>query len=102
MARDFKILPGGLQSAQQVHEAVSPEVKLRHFRNVSGSMLQSALDTWGDIWNEFQGTITHGFLVTPESEHGFTPECGWPEFLEKMWLMKHYLDCTKRYCDSAH
>jgi hypothetical protein len=24
------------------------------------------------------------------------PECGWPEFLEKMWLLRHYLDYAKR------
>lgn len=101
MARDFRIIPGGMQNAQQMRVVVSPDVKLWHFRNVSGSMLQSALDTWADVWNELQGTVTHGVLVTPQSEEGFTPECGWPEFLEKMWLLRHYLDTAKRYCDNV-
>lgn len=98
MATKFRVLsnPG----AEKLLPSVSrPESQLRHFRNVNGSVLQNALDTWAEIWNEFQGTVTHGCLVTPEAERGFKPKCGWPEYLEKMWLLKHYLDYAKRYCE---
>jgi hypothetical protein len=37
-------------------------------------------------------------MVTPEMEEGFKPACGWPEFLEKLWLLKHYLDYIHRFC----
>ena len=96
MPRQFKIL-----SAQAEHtcEVLTTDEKLRHFRNVSSSVLKDAQDVWGDIWDQFQGSVTHGFMVTPEAEKGFRPECGWPEFLEKMWLLKHYLDYAKRHCD---
>jgi hypothetical protein len=36
--------------------------------------------------------------VTPAMAEGFKPACGWPEFLEKLWLLKHYLDYIHRFC----
>ncbi len=96
MPRQFKILSA---QAERTCEVLTTDEKLRHFKNVSGSVLQDAQDAWGEIWDQFQGSVTHGFMVTPEAEKGFRPECGWPEFLEKMWLLKHYLDYAKRHCD---
>ncbi|HUT52676.1 MAG TPA: hypothetical protein VM658_04740 [bacterium] len=34
--------------------------------------------------------------VTGEARKGFKPECGWPEFLERTWLLEHHLDHLKR------
>lgn len=62
-------------------------------------MLQDALDSWGEIWDQLQGSITHGVMVVPEAEKNFEPECGWPEFLEKMWVLRHHLDHAKRICE---
>jgi hypothetical protein len=73
--------------------------RLMHFRNVNSSVLQEALDTWGDVWDQLQGSITHGLMIDPEAEKNFKPECGWPEFLEKLWLLRHHLDYAKRFCD---
>jgi hypothetical protein len=99
MANKLEMLPGGLEAGQQIsHHMSQAERKLMHIRNVSGSVLQDALDTWGDIWDELQGTLTHGVMVVPEAEKNFEPECGWPEFLEKMWRLKHHLDYAKRFC----
>jgi hypothetical protein len=36
-------------------------------------------------------------MILPDAERGFVPECGWPEFLEKIWLLRHYVDYTKRF-----
>jgi len=99
MPRQFKILSGQAEREEHTYNVVLPDEKLRHFRNVSSSVLQDAQDTWGDIWDQLQGSVTHGFMVTPEAEDGFRPECGWPEFLEKMWALKHYLDYAKRFCE---
>jgi hypothetical protein len=99
MSRQLKVLSGGAETEEHIHKVVLPEEKLRHFRNVSGSMLQDAQDAWGDIWDQLQGSVTHGYMVIPEAEKGFCPECGWPEFLEKVWLLKHYLDHAKRFCE---
>jgi len=97
MPRQFRILSG--KDGEHICEVVLPEEKLRHFRNVNASLLQGALDTWGDIWDELQGSVTHGVMVSPEVENGFEPKCGWPEFLEKMWLLRGYLDHAKRLCE---
>jgi len=70
-----------------------------HFRNVTGSVVQDAQDTWGEIWDQLQGSLTHGIMIMPEVEKNFQSECGWPEFCEKLWLLKHYLDHAKRFCD---
>ena len=73
--------------------------QLDHLLKVAGSISQDANKTWAEIWGEFKGITTGGGLVTPEAEKGFVPECGWPEFLEKFWLLKHYLDSIQRICD---
>lgn len=76
-----------------------PEEKAKHFRNIMGVVLQDAQDTWGALWQELQGEVTDGNLILPEAEKGFKPKCGWPEYLEKMWLLKHYLDYAKRFSE---
>lgn len=102
MSRDLRMLPGGVGGDDRTEGAareVRPEIQLRHFRNVNASLLQDALDTWGDIWDQMQGSLTHGFMIDPEVEKNFEPECGWPEFLEKMWVLRHYLDHARRLCE---
>lgn len=78
-------------------ENPSPERMLKNFRYVVGSVNESALHTWADLWRELQGCATPGGMVTP-TENGFQPSCGWAEFLEKFWLLKHYLDYVHRFC----
>jgi hypothetical protein len=99
MPREFKVISGTVGDPQQTYKAILPEEKLRHFRNVTGSVLQDALDTWADIWNELQDSVTHGVLVSPEIKEGFKPRCGWPEFLERIWLLRQNIDYVKRLCD---
>jgi hypothetical protein len=77
------------------------ETQLRHFRKVHGSLLREALDKWAELWGEFQKQVSCGTMVLPEAEHGFKPQCGWPEFLERMWQLKLYLDCAKRLCEKG-
>ncbi len=74
------------------------ERALRSFRYVVASINDSALSTWTDLWNQLQGSVTENELVTPDMEEGFQPACGWPEFLEKLWLLKHYLDYIHHFC----
>ncbi|MBM4285013.1 MAG: hypothetical protein FJ128_07170 [Deltaproteobacteria bacterium] len=76
---------------------LSSEEKLRLFRKVAGSLLQDAQGTWADIWQELMGTVTNGVVILPDASQG--PKCGWAEFLEKLWLLKHYLDYTKRFVE---
>jgi hypothetical protein len=73
-----------------------PQVELAHFRNVTGNVVQDALNAWSDIWGELEGNVACGVAVTPEDGKGFTPSCGWPAFLEKMWVLRQNLDFLSR------
>ncbi len=73
--------------------------QLDHLLKVAGSISQDANKTWAEMWGELKRLTTGGGLVVSEAGKGFVPECGWPEFLEKFWLLKHYLDSIQRICD---
>jgi hypothetical protein len=75
--------------------------KLKSFRYVVASVNDDALSAWSDLWNELKGGVTPAGAVTPQMQEGFKPACGWPEFLEKFWLLKHYLDYTHRFCTES-
>jgi len=77
-----------------------PATELQHFRNVTINVMQDALNVWADIWAQLQGKVVSGVMVLPEAHNGFEPSCGWPEFLEKMWLLRHYLDFTRRFSEA--
>jgi hypothetical protein len=70
---------------------------LKNFRYVVGAVNDDALRVWEEIWEQFRDGATPTGTLAPQSQ-GFTPACGWPEFLEKLWLMKHYLDYIHRFC----
>ena len=100
MSRELKLISNEALQEKQSNTMLTPEKRLRHFRNILASVLGDAQDTWGDIWEALQGQVTEGVMVLPEAEKGrFIPKCGWPEFLEKMWILKHYLDYAKRFCE---
>jgi len=68
---------------------------------VAGRVIGSAQGTWADLWAQLKPGVTPAGLVTPRMQDGFKPACGWPEFLEKLWLLKHYLDYTGRLCGES-
>jgi hypothetical protein len=74
-------------------------MELDHLLKVAGSVSQDANEVWTEIWGEFRRLVTGNGMVVPEAAEQFVPACGWPEFLEKFWLMKHYLDSIQRICD---
>jgi hypothetical protein len=80
----------------------TPMFQLEHLLKVSGSVAQDANKVWAEIWSELKQITTGGGMIVPEAKQGFTPACGWPEFLEKFWLLKHYLDSIQRICDGKH
>ena len=79
----------------------SAESALRNFRYVVDSVNGDAQKVWAELWNELRDGVTPGGIVLPKMGEGFTPSCGWPEFLEKMWLLKHYLDYVHRFCEAS-
>ncbi|MEJ2705488.1 MAG: hypothetical protein P8Z79_23855 [Sedimentisphaerales bacterium] len=69
--------------------------ELQDFKNVTNNLVQDALNVWADLWAELEGR------VEPDGAAGganskVEPSCGWTEFLEKMWVLKHYLDFVRR------
>ncbi len=77
-------------------------VQLEHLLRVAASVTQDADNVWAEIWSEFKPLVTADGMIRPEAGQGFTPACGWPEFLEKLWLLKHYLDSVQRICTKQH
>lgn len=73
----------------------SAERALKGFRYVVASINDNALAVWAELWHEFHQQVTPSGVVTPQLEQGFVPSCGWAEFFEKFWLLKHYLDCIQ-------
>ncbi len=78
-----------------------PERTLKNFRYVVANVNDDALKVWADLWNEMRQSVTPGGMVLPEMSKGFVPPGGWPEFLEKFWLLKHYLDSIHSFCDAS-
>jgi hypothetical protein len=79
----------------------SAERALKNFRYVVGAVNDDALRVWEDLWSELRPGVTAGGMVLPEMQKGFVPSCGWPEFLEKWFLLKHYLDYVQRFCSAS-
>jgi hypothetical protein len=67
-----------------------------HLLKVAASVAQDASDVWADLWAEIRPQIAPNGSVDPNLQKGFTPACGWPQFLEKYWVLKHYLDSIDR------
>lgn len=78
-------------------EAASPQARLEHFQDVTNGVMQDALNVWADLWGELQSGGARGVGAPPEAEKEFRPSCGWPEFLEKMWLLRNHLDFMVRF-----
>lgn len=95
-------IPAGVdENGQLIAHVSSPGTKLRGFKKVVDIMMRDALMSWTEIWEEFQDTVvTRSGFVLPEAAKSFKPKCGWPEFMEKLWLLKHQLDFTKRLCEN--
>lgn len=97
MAKQFTVITGNRMNVERT--ILLPEEKYRHYQEIIGAVLEDAQKTWGELWQELQGRVVDGVLVLPEAEEGFKPRCGWPEFLEMMWLLKHYIDYARRFSE---
>jgi len=72
--------------------------RFQHLLRVAGSVTDDAQQVWTQLWSEIKPHMSPAGAVMPSLEKGFVPACGWPEFLERMWLLKHYLDSVHRIC----
>ena len=72
--------------------------QLEHLLKVALSVTKDANGAWASVWADLKHLVTANGLVLPEAREGFVPACGWPEFFEKLWLLRHYLDAVERIC----
>ncbi len=100
MTRAFE-LPEDLGMPQMPQADRTAQQTLRDFRFVVASVDENALRLWSEIWQEFQAGVTPAGEFTPAMSEGFKPSCGWPEFLEKFWLLRHYLEYLLRFSREA-
>lgn len=100
MTRAFE-LPEDLGIPQMPEGDRNAQQALKDFRYIVGSVDESAMRLWTEIWQEFQAGVTPAGAITPELSEGFQPSCGWPEFLEKFWLLRHYLEYILRFSREA-
>ncbi len=87
------------EHARLASQILSPETKLWHFRNITKGVMQDALNMWDDLYKELQDSVTHADMASPEAGEGFKPSCGWPEFLDRMRLVRHYLDFARKFSE---
>ena len=80
----------------------TPLGELEHLLKVAGSVARDGNKAWAAIWSELKHCATPGGMIVAEAKDGFVPSCGWPEFLEKFWELKHYLDSIERICSKDH
>ncbi len=98
MCKEITIPEGVDETGELVEQVVSNDEKSRLFRNTMNSLTTDAIEVWVEIWEEFvDKVVTRGCIILPEAKDGFKPDCGWPEFFEKIWLLKHYLDHSWKY-----
>ena len=93
-------VPPSLQNRVRFAEApnaASAERALKNVRYVVAAVNDSALKVWADLWQELKPAVAANGAVMPAAEGGIRPTCGWPEFLEKLWLLKHYLDYVHNF-----
>lgn len=76
--------------------------RLRHFRGVAASVLNDAQRVWEEVWDDCRDPRSCEEIIEGvEQAEGRMPACGWPELREKLHLLGHYIDYTKRLCDGS-
>ena len=67
---------------------------LQEFKQATGRVMQDAINVWDELWAEFESQkLAEGETAATA---GFVPSCGWPEFLQKMWVLRNHLNFVKR------
>jgi len=77
--------------------------KMRHLQGVAASVMEDAMNVWLEIWEACRDQRScEEIILGDENEPRNTPpHGGWPELCEKLDLLGHYIDYTKRLCDGS-
>lgn len=96
-------LPGSQNN--QLHQDASellpltPVGQLEHLIKVVASVSKDANLAWSEVWEELK--INAPGTARGRNQKAFVPTCGWPEFLEKFWMIKFYVDSIARVCQTG-
>lgn len=78
----------------------SPLAQMEHLLRVVASISHDAQDAWADIFAQVKPHSGRGGGSPPPALEGSpAPACGWQEFIERLWLLKHYIDSIGRICN---
>lgn len=102
--RDSEEAPitAGSREEHTRRELERANAQMRHFRAVAASLVNEALKVWAEIWRVCEDRRTPDEILNgkTEPEDGI-PACGWDELRQKLYLLRHYLDYSKRLCDGS-
>ncbi len=97
MSQGMRLVRFEGDESQTLARASTPQVELAHFRHVTSNVVQDALNAWSDLWGELEVDVACRAAVAAGDGKGFTPSCGWPAFLDKMWVLRQNLDFLARF-----
>jgi hypothetical protein len=97
MARGAEVPLGVAEDGSLVFGPAADGAELRHIRAVTASLLRGAVLEWDEVWRELREHVGRGPNVRPGAAEGFVPSRGWPEFLERVWMLRHHLDSAMRF-----
>jgi len=83
-------------------EQVSLGEDIGEFKNIVNQIMQDALGVWAQLWGELENSVPEEdrkLTVMTDKENS---SCEWSDFIKKMWLLRHYLDFTKRLSQQEH
>jgi hypothetical protein len=84
------------ESLDNAPSEVFSEIDLQKFKNITNQIMQDALHVWAQLWGELESRVpSEDRKSSCVAEKGMSSS-EWTEFIEKMWLLRHYLDFTKR------
>ncbi|MBN2374776.1 MAG: hypothetical protein JXD22_00125 [Sedimentisphaerales bacterium] len=84
------------ESLDNATAEISSGMELQEFKKITNQVMQDALVVWAQLWGELESRVpSEGKELSRANEKG-EPSCEWSDFIEKMWLLRHYLDFTKR------
>ncbi|MFC1762370.1 hypothetical protein ACFL6U_09855 [Planctomycetota bacterium] len=67
---------------------------LQGFKHATNDVMQDAINVWDELWAELESQkVAEGEVAATAA---FVPSCGWPEFLQKMWVLRNHLNFVKR------
>jgi len=72
------------------------------FAELLGGVMNEARKLCEEMWAACQDDRTCEEIIEGIGEPmNKEPACGWAEFMEKLHLLRHYIDYAKRLCDGS-